>query len=136
MYGNFARLDILFFSLILYATSTNADEATVYIISPGNGATVSSPVLVQFGLSQMGIAPAGVDIENTGHHHLLLDTGLPPLDKPIPSDANHLHFGKGQTETRLELTPGQHTLQLILGDYTHTPHNPPIISEKITVIVQ
>lgn len=108
----------------------------VYIISPKNGATVSSPVTVVFGLKGMGIAPAGVDNEHTGHHHLLINTGLPPANKPIPSDANHHHFGKGQTETRLELAPGEHTLQLLIGNHAHMQHGEPIASEKITITVE
>ncbi|MBN4069070.1 DUF4399 domain-containing protein [Beggiatoa alba] len=108
----------------------------VYIISPKNGATVASPVTVVFGLKGMGIAPAGVENEHTGHHHLLIDTGIPPSDKPIPSDANHHHFGKGQTETRLELTPGKHTLQLLIGNHSHMQHAKPIVSEKITITIE
>ena len=80
----------------------------------------------------MGVAPAGTDIDNTGHHHLVIDTDLPDLDKPVPSDKNHKHFGKGQTETSINMEPGKHTLQLLLGDHTHIPHQPPLISEKIT----
>lgn len=83
----------------------------------------------------MGIAPAGVAKPNTGHHHLLIDTPLPPLDRPIPNDFNHLHFGAGQTEARINLTPGRHTLQLLLGDENHVPHDPPVMSPRIEVIV-
>ena len=111
--------------------------AEVYIISPANGATVSNPVTIQFGLKSMGVAPAGIEKEKTGHHHLLIDvTELPPLDEPIPADANHRHFGGGQTEVTLELPPGAHTLQLLLGDQNHIPHEPPVMSEKITITVQ
>ncbi len=109
--------------------------AKVYIISPTNGAYVSSTLTVQFGLSSMGIAPAGVDKPNTGHHHLLIDVPLPPFDAPIPNDENHLHFGAGQTEATISLTPGRHTLQLLLGDAFHMPHDPPVFSQPITVIV-
>jgi hypothetical protein len=84
----------------------------------------------------MGVAPAGVDKANTGHHHLLIDTDVPPLEAPIPSDANHKHFGGGQTEVTLELPPGRHTLQLLLGDKMHIPHDPPVLSRKITIIVK
>ena len=84
----------------------------------------------------MGVAPAGIQSENTGHHHLLVDTSPPPLDKPIPNDTNHRHFGKGQTETSLELAPGNHTLQLLLGDFTHIPHDPPVLSQQITITVE
>ena len=111
--------------------------AAVYIISPTDGATVSSPVTVQFGLKGMGVAPAGIEKDKTGHHHLLIDVAeLPPLDEPIPADANHKHFGGGQTEVTLELPPGSHTLQLLLGDQNHIPHEPPVLSEKITITVQ
>ena len=111
--------------------------AAVYIISPTDGATVSSPVTVQFGLKGMGVAPAGIEKDKTGHHHLLIDvTELPPLDEPIPADDSHRHFGGGQTEVTLELPPGTHTLQLLLGDQNHIPHEPPVLSEKITITVQ
>ena len=110
--------------------------AEVYIISPRNGATVHNPVLVQFGLKGMGIAPAGVKFENTGHHHLLID-GDAPADPsaPLPASDKIVHFGKGQTQTELHLTPGKHTLQLLLGDQNHVPHSPPVISKKITITV-
>lgn len=116
--------------------STAPEAAKVYLISPANGATVKSPVVVRFGLSGMGVAPAGTAAENTGHHHLLVDAPLPPADQPIPNDAQHLHFGKGQTETTLMLAPGKHTLQLILGDHNHIPHDPPVVSEPITITVE
>ena len=111
--------------------------AEVYIISPKDGATVHSPVLVQFGLKGMGVAPAGVKFENTGHHHLLIDTDAPAdAAAPLPATDKIVHFGKGQTETTLTtLTPGKHTLQLLLGDQNHIPHNPPVISKKITITV-
>jgi hypothetical protein len=110
--------------------------ARVYIISPADGATVSSPVLIQFGLSGMGVAPASVKFPNTGHHHLLIDAPLPPFDRPMPADQKHVHFGAGQTETKLELPPGKHTLQLLMGDYQHVPHEPPVYSEPITITVE
>ena len=111
--------------------------AEVYIISPKDGATVHSPVHVQFGLKGMGVAPAGVKFENTGHHHLLIDTDAPTdLSAPLPATDKVVHFGKGQTETTLTtLTPGKHTLQLLLADQNHIPHNPPVISRKITITV-
>ena len=113
------------------------EGAYVYIVSPADGATVSSPVTVVFGLKNMGVAPAGVDKPATGHHHLLVDVKqMPALDRPLPADAQHRHFGGGQTETVLELSPGRHTLQLVLGDYTHTPHVPPVISPMVTITVQ
>jgi len=110
--------------------------AEVYIIAPKDGATVSSPVTVKFGLKGMGVAPAGTAMENTGHHHLIIDADLPPMDAPVPADANHVHFGKGQTETTVELKPGKHTLQLLLADQSHIPHDPPIVSKKITITVK
>ena len=113
------------------------DSALVYFLSPANGATVNSPFTIRFGLRGMGVAPAGVTNANTGHHHLLIDVAtLPPDNLPIPNDANHRHFGLGQTETELTLPAGQHTLQLVLGDALHIPHQPPVRSEKITITVQ
>jgi hypothetical protein len=111
-------------------------DARLYIVSPADGATVKSPVTVVFGLSGMGVAPAGVKYPNTGHHHLIVDAPLPPLDEPLPSDEHHLHFGGGQTETELELSPGRHTLQLVLGDHVHVPHDPPLVSKRITITVE
>ena len=108
----------------------------LYFISPQADQVVSSPVTVKFGLSGYGVAPAGVDKANTGHHHLLIDTGLPALDMPVPSDEHHRHFGGGQTETTVELAPGQHTLQLLLGDFAHRPHQPVITSSAITITVE
>jgi hypothetical protein len=93
-------------------------------------------VTVRFGLRGMGIAPAGIAMENTGHHHLLIDTALPPLDQPVPADAQHVHFGKGQTEAVVTLAPGIHRLQLLLGDHSHLPHDPPVVSEPITITVR
>jgi hypothetical protein len=113
------------------------ENALTYFLSPGNGATVTSPFTIRFGLRGMGVAPAGVTTPNTGHHHLLVDVEtLPPDNLPIPNDANHRHFGLGQTETEITLPPGQHTLQLVLGDALHIPHQPPVRSEKITITVQ
>jgi Domain of unknown function (DUF4399) len=110
--------------------------AEVYIGWPNNGETIhSTKVKVWFGARNIGVAPAGVDKPNTGHHHLLIDAPLPPLDEPIPNDKNHLHFGAGQTETVIELTPGTHTLQLLMGDANHIPHDPPVMSKKITIHV-
>jgi hypothetical protein len=114
--------------------------AELYFISPQDGATVSSPVTVRFGLKGMGVAPAGVeDKANTGHHHLLIDAPAPSgaaLNEPLPADDHHKHFGGGQTETSIELAPGSHTLQLVLGDWSHIPHNPPVMSEQITITVE
>ena len=110
--------------------------AMAYIISPVDGAKVKGPVTVRFGLKGMGIAPAGIKFDNSGHHHLLVDRDPPAeLSEPLAVSEKILHFGKGQTETSLTLAPGKHTLQLLLGDYLHTPHNPPIMSKKITITV-
>ncbi len=111
-------------------------DARVYIISPLDGATVASPVTVRFGLSGMGIAPAGMQMEGTGHHHLLIDVELPPLDLPVPADQRHLHFGKGQTEAVVQLAPGRHRLQLLLADHLHLPHQEPVVSEPISITVR
>jgi len=111
-------------------------NAALYFITPADGETAASPIAVRFGLRNMGVAPAGVMREGTGHHHLLVDTEPPPLDRPIPNDERHLHFGNGQTETMLELPPGRHTLQLLLGDHNHVPHAPPLLSERISITVR
>ena len=119
------------------ARTLSPEGAHVYIISPAHGEVVNNPVTVRFGLIGMGVAPAGIDKSGTGHHHLLIDlASRPDVDKPLPADANHKHFGGGQTQTTLKLSPGKHTLQLVMGDKTHIPHNPPVISEKITIMVK
>jgi hypothetical protein len=110
--------------------------ARVTFVSPHSGATVRSPVTIQFALEGMTLAPAGTNEPNTGHHHVLIDTGLPALDQPIPADASHVHFGKAQMEGQVELAPGPHTLQLLLGDGNHVPHDPPVASEQITITVE
>jgi len=112
-------------------------NAEAYIIAPADGATVKGPVVVRFGLKGMGIAPAGIKLDNTGHHHLFIDTELPAdLGAPIPVvDGKVMHFGKGQTEVELTLAPGKHTLQLLLGDYLHIPLDPVVASRKITITV-
>ncbi len=112
------------------------EGARLYIITPADGATVKSPLTVRFGLSGMGVAPAGVEKEGTGHHHLIVDAPLPPANLPVPKDDKHIHFGGGQTETTIELTPGKHTLQLVLGDHNHIPHDPPVVSEVVTITVE
>jgi hypothetical protein len=110
--------------------------AEVYIISPKNGETVKNPVTIRFGLKGMGIAPAGIKFDNTGHHHLLLDSDAPAdLSAPLPATDKIIHFGKGQTETTMKLAPGRHTLQLLLADMNHVPHQPPVTSQKITITV-
>jgi hypothetical protein len=112
--------------------------AKVYFVNIKNGAVVTSPFLVQFGLSGMGVAPVGIDKENTGHHHLIIDTKLSPeeLKAPIEPDAKHVHYGAGQTEAMVTLPPGQHTLQLVLGNWSHIPHDPPVMSEIVTITVK
>ena len=119
----------LLFPLIIYS------ESKVYFINLEDGDELQSPFLVQFGLSGKGIAPAGVDIDNTGHHHLLINVDSIDYYLPIPSSSQHIHFGLGQTETELNLPPGKHQLQLILGDKYHVPHQPPLVSNKIQVTV-
>jgi hypothetical protein len=110
--------------------------AEVYIISPKDGAAVTSPFVVQFGLKGMGVAPAGVKIEGTGHHHLLIDSDAPTnLDEPLTANDQLIHFGKGQTQAVVTLPPGKHTLLLLMGDYHHRAHNPPVFSKKITITV-
>jgi hypothetical protein len=108
-------------------------DAAVYFVYPHNGERIYPKSTIRFGLRNMGVAPAGVSKPNTGHHHLIIDADTPPLDAPIPSDPNHLHFGGGQTEVKLNLTPGEHTLQLIFADEQHVPHDPPVMSDKIKV---
>lgn len=110
-------------------------DAKVYFVYPTNGGYVSQTPIIRFGLVNMGVAPAGVAKANTGHHHLLIDTPVPPLDQPIPNDFNHLHFGAGQTEAKVTLPLGVHTLQLLLGDENHVPHDPPVMSKPIKVTV-
>ena len=135
-------LVVAIFSLVLstgqvLAQGTPSPEnAKVYFIWPGDGQVIRGGKLwVRFGLRNMGVAPSGVDLPNTGHHHLILNADPPPFDEPVPADKNHIHYGAGQTEVRLELPPGRHTLQLILGDDKHIPHDPPVMSRQITVIV-
>ena len=112
------------------------EGAMVYIVSPADGETVTSPVRVVFGLNGIGVAPAGIVMANTGHHHVLIDTQLQDMGLPIPADEHNVHFGLGQTEAELELSPGTHTLQLVVGDHLHIPHDPPLMSEVVTVEVQ
>jgi hypothetical protein len=117
--------------------SAAPDDVRLYFVSPVDGAVTGRQVTIQFGLSGMGVAPAGVDKPDTGHHHLLIDVDQPPaLDQPIPADEHHRHFGGGQTEVMVELGPGVHTLQLLLGDKHHIPHDPPVVSERITITVE
>ncbi|MBT8139627.1 MAG: DUF4399 domain-containing protein [Gammaproteobacteria bacterium] len=118
-------------------SSTAPAAASVYLISPVNGERVPTTFKVKFGLSGMGVAPAGVPSNNTGHHHLLIDIEqLPPLDKPLPASDKLRHFGGGQTEVLLTLEPGEHSLQLLLGNHLHVPHQPPVLSKKIHITVE
>ncbi len=116
---------------------TAPEDAKVYIISPADGDVVPGTFVVKFGLSGMGVAPAGIDAENTGHHHILIDLDeMPDMSMPLPTTDNVVHFGLGQTETTLTLPPGEHTLQLLLGNYLHVPHQKPVMSKKITITVE
>lgn len=116
--------------------TASPEGARLFFITPADGDTVSSPVMIEFGLEGMDVVMAGDASPNSGHHHLLVDTGLPDLSRPIPADANHIHFGDGSTSTELELAPGQHSLQLLLGDALHIPHAPPVTSDPITITVE
>jgi hypothetical protein len=128
----------------VFAQTMSNPDAEVYIVSPQDGATVASPVTVVFGLRGMGVAPAGTEKDGTGHHHLLIDRpplgqgeyGAEELELSLPSDDNHKHFGGGQTEASIDLAPGSHTLQLVLGDALHVPHDPPVASDVITITVE
>ena len=119
----------------IFATFSISANPKVYFINLEEGDRVESPFLIQFGLSGMGVAPAGTDRANTGHHHLLINVNDIDLSKPIPSSSNHIHFGGGQTESLVDLMPGDYSMQLVLGDMTHTPHNPPLISQRINITV-
>ena len=137
----FIVFSILMFCLPLTASemprSVAPENARLYFIEPQDGDVISgSQVKVIFGLSGMGVAPAGVEKNHTGHHHLLINVDHLPLNKPIPADSNHLHFGGGQTETTVDLAPGKHTMQLVFGDHMHMPHDPPVMSEVITLTVE
>ena len=115
----------------------NSAAPQLYFIWPYDGTVITGGKFwVRMGLRNMGVAPKGANVANTGHHHLLIDTEPPSMTEPIPSDRSHLHFGAGETEARIELPPGQHTLQLLLGDMNHVPHKPPVLSKKITVTVR
>jgi hypothetical protein len=134
-----AALFALSFPIVASADSERTPApagAKVFIIAPADGATVSSPVTVKFGAENVEIAPAGTDKPNTGHHHLLIDTAVTDFNSAIPKDDHHVHYGKGQTEATIALTPGKHTLQLLLGDKNHIPHDPPVESKVVTVTVE
>ena len=112
------------------------EGASVFFLTPEEGDVVSSPVTVKFGLTGMDLVRAGQQAEHSGHHHVLVDTGLPDLDLPVPADERHIHFGDGSSSTELVLEPGEHTLQLLFADHLHIPHDPPVYSEVITVTVE
>lgn len=112
------------------------DGASVFFISPVDGETVTSPFVIEFGISGMDLAKAGDNQAGSGHHHLIIDAGLPDLSMPVPADKHYIHFGDASTSTELTLEPGSHTLQLLLGDYLHIPHDPPVLSTSITVVVE
>lgn len=133
-----ALLTTLVLALALPAAAeTGAPQgAKVYFIEPKDGAEVSSPFTVKFGLTGMGVAPAGIDKPQTGHHHLLIDVDKVDMSAPLPADDKHKHFGGGQTEASIPLKPGKHTLQLLLGDHNHVPHKPAVMSDKISITVK
>jgi len=116
--------------------TASADGASVFFIMPADGATVSNPISIEFGIAGMDVVKAGDDQPNSGHHHLLIDTDLPDLGLPVPADEHHIHFGDGSASTEIALPPGEHTLQMLLGDHLHIPHNPPLLSEQITITVE
>jgi len=138
-----ARSVLFSLALVLFASPANAQghpapkDAVLYFVWPQNGAVIKGGFWCRFGLRNMGVTHAGDSYPNSGHHHLLIDVNEPlNPSEPIPSDKSHLHFGAGQTEARIELPPGRHTLQLVLGDAAHYPFNPPVVSEKITITVK
>jgi hypothetical protein len=140
---NIVRAILLSAALALLSGAVHAQgkpspkDALVYFVWPQNGATIKGGFWCRFGLRNMGVTHAGDSFQNSGHHHLLIDVNEPlDLNEPIASDKSHLHFGSGQTEARIELPPGKHTLQLVLGDASHYPFSPPVVSEKITVTVK
>ena len=118
------------------ARTPSAEGARVFFITPSDGDTVSGPVQFEFGVSGMDLAPSGTDRPNSGHHHIIVDHDLPDLSLPVPKDAQRIHFGDGRSETELELAAGQHILQLLFADHLHIPHDPPLISERITITVE
>ncbi len=116
--------------------TASPEGARVFFISPADGGTVSNPIAIEFGIEEMSVVAAGVNETHSGHHHLLVDTDVPDVGLPIPADANHIHFGDASTATELTLEPGEHTLRLLLGDHLHIPHDPPVMSESITILVE
>lgn len=126
---------VALFAVLPAFPGSAGDQPELYFISPADGEQVEGPVKVVFGLHGMGIAPAGVERPGTGHHHLIIDAPLPAAGAPIPANDKHVHFGGGQTEAVIELLPGEHTLQLLLGDHLHRPFDPAVVSKKITITV-
>jgi hypothetical protein len=116
--------------------STSGEGASVFFITPADGSTVANPISIEFGIAGMDVVKAGNNQPNSGHHHLLIDTELPELGLPIPADEHHVHFGDGRVNTRISLPPGEHKLQMLLGDHLHIPHNPPLTSAQITITVE
>jgi hypothetical protein len=116
--------------------TASPEGAQVFFISPADGDTVSNPIAIEFGIEGMSVVAAGVNEDHSGHHHLLVDTDIPDVGLPIPADANHIHFGDASTATELTLAPGEHTLRLLLGDHLHIPHDPPVVSDPITIMVE
>ena len=116
--------------------TASADGASVFFITPADGATVTNPINIAFGIAGMDVVKAGDNQPDSGHHHLLIDTDLPSFEAPIPADEHHVHFGDGSTTTEITLPPGEHTLQMLLGDHLHIPHNPPLVSAAITITVE
>ncbi len=114
----------------------SASDARVFFITPSDGDTVASPVQLEFGVDGIGLAPSGDDSPNSGHHHIIIDHDLPDLSLPVPADAQHVHYGDARSSTELDLAPGQHTLQLLFADHLHIPHDPPLISERISITVE
>jgi hypothetical protein len=140
MIMRFARLIVLSAALVSVSCAAHAQgksapkDAVLYFVWPQDGTTIRGGFWCRFGLRNMGVTHAGDDFQNSGHHHLLIDVNEPlDLNEPIPQDKTHLHFGAGQTEARIELPPGKHTLQLVLGDAKHYPFHPPLVSDKITI---
>jgi hypothetical protein len=136
--SSLAAASIAMSSNLAIAETASPPGAAAYIINLKDGDTVSSPFKVQFGLTGMGVAPVGTQTDKTGHHHLIIDTAMTPeqLKAPVPADAQHVHFGGGQTEATVTLAPGSHTLQLVLADWSHIPHNPPVMSPVVTITVK
>lgn len=124
-------------AIVIFSEQTQRDPSSeVFFIAPKDGAIVKNPFKLVFGTKSVTIVPAGTEHAQGGHHHLLIDTGLPPLGEPIPKDDHHRHFGGGQTEAEISLAPGKHSLQMLLGDHNHISHDPPVVSKVITITVE